>query len=101
MLSKFTLEFFNWVTYLNVLQFELEFDHTGFFTAMFMPIIYERLEICAENLLLLCPHIIARLSTETAAFVYIQLFDVGVFANVHFCFLSRSFSPSLASQSFF
>ena len=39
---------------------------------MFMPLIYALLAICAENLLLLRP-LIARLSTEMAAFVSFQL----------------------------
>ena len=71
-----------------------------------------RLTICSENLLLLHP-LIARLSTETAAFVSFRLLRLQrvcfwMHSDVNFCFSSLSFSPlspvtafhSLTSASF-
>ena len=63
-----------------------------------------RLTICAENLLLLHP-LIARLSTEIAAFFPFRLLRrqrvcFWMHSDVHFCFSSLSFSLSSASPSF-
>ena len=57
-----------------------------------------------EDLLLLHP-LIARLSTETAAFVSFQLLPrqhvcFWMHSHIHFCFSSLSFSTSSASPSF-
>ena len=71
-----------------------------FFTAYSLT----HLTISAEDLLLLHP-LIARLSTETAAFVSFRLLPrqhvcFWMHSHVHFCFSSLSFSPSSASPSF-
>ena len=63
-----------------------------------------RLTICEENLFLLHP-LIARLSTETAAFVSFRILHrqrvcFWMHSDVHFCFSSLSFSLSSLSPSF-
>ena len=81
------------------------FDQSFYRTiAMFVPLIYARLAICTENLLLLCP-LIARHSTEIVPFVSFQLLRrrrVGFWMHwdVHFCFSSLLFSPLSSSRSF-
>ena len=56
------------------------FDRSFYRTVVYSLLIYTRLTICAENLLLLHP-IIARLSTETAAFgfFFASVFVLDVF----------------------
>ena len=54
-----------------------------FFTAMFMPLIYVRLTICVEDLIMLSP-LTARLSTEVAL-----LFLFGFFVTTVFAFFIR------------
>ena len=55
------------------------FDRSFYHTVVYSLLIYTRLTICAENLLLLHP-LIARLSTETAAFGF---FVASVFVTPH------------------
>ena len=68
-------------------------------------VIYTCLTICTENLLLLHP-LIARLSSETAAFFFAfrllrrQLVCFWMHSDDHFCFSSLPFSLSSASPSF-
>ena len=104
---KCSRTFFNWATF-TYHSFDRIFSRTVylglfyfvcmllFFTAIFMPLIYARLAICAENLLLFRP-LIARLSTETETLFLFGFFIV-VSGCVHFCFSSLLFSPSSASQ---
>ena len=73
-------------------------------TVVYFLLIYASLTICAENLFLLRP-LIARLSTERAAFfafrlLRCQLVCFWMHSDVHFCFSSLSFSLSSASPSF-
>ena len=73
-------------------------------TVVYFLLIYASLTICAENLFLLRP-LIARLSTETAAFFAFrflrrQLVCFWIHSDVHFCFSSLSFSLSSSSPSF-
>ena len=81
----------------------LFFTHCSFYhTVLYCLLIYTRLTNCAEDLLLLHP-LIARLSTETAAFVSFRLLRrqrvcFWMHSDVHFCF--SSLSPSSVSPSF-
>ena len=80
------------------------FDRSFYRTVVYCLLIYARLTICAENLLLLHP-LTARLSTETAAFVSFGLFVASVFVSGYIqTFISASrccrFHPSSASPSF-
>ena len=84
----------------------LFFTHQSFFylTVVYFLLIYASLTICEENIFLLRP-LIARLSTETAAFFAFrllrrQLVCFWMHSDVHFCFSSLSFSLSSASPSF-
>ena len=77
------------------------FDRSFYRTVVYCLLIYAWLTLCADNLLLL-PLLIARLSTETAAFVSFRLLRrqhvcFWMYSDVRFCFSSQSFSPSSAS----
>ena len=79
------------------------FDRRFYYTVVYCLLIYACPTICAENLLLHYP-LIARLSTEIAALVSFRLLRCQrvcfwMHSDVHFCFLSLSFSPSSASPS--
>ena len=80
------------------------FPHRSFYhTVIYCLLKYARPTICAEDFLL--HPIIARLSTETAAFVSFRLLRhqrvcFWMHSDVHFCFSSLSFSTSSASPSF-
>ena len=93
-------------TFNDLKKWRLFIKHWSFFylTVVYFLIIYARLTICAENLFLLHP-LIARLSTEAAAFFAFrllrrQLVCFWMHSDVHFCFSSLSFSLSSASPSF-
>ena len=80
------------------------FDRTFYHSIFYCLLIYALLGICEEDLLLLHP-LIARVSTETAAFVSFRLLPCQrvcfwMHSNIHFCFSSLSFSPPLASPPF-
>ena len=80
------------------------FDRSFYCTVVYCLLIYARLTICVENLLLLHP-LIARLSTETAAFFAFRLLRrqrvcFWMNSDVHFCYSLLSFSLSSASPLF-
>ena len=83
---------------------QCSFGRSFYRTVVYCLLIYARLTICAENLLLLHP-LIARLSNETAAFVSIRLLlrqrvCFWMHSDVHSCFSLLSLSLSSASPSF-
>ena len=92
------------MTFFTHQSFDRSFDHSFYCIVVYCLLIYARLTICEENLLLLHP-LIARLSTETAAFVFFRILHrqhvcFWMHSDVHFCFSSLSYSLSSLSPSF-